>query len=1096
MGSMERVESIGDILQRILAAKAGAAVLRGPAACGKTAVALDFYRHFTNEHIGGCLVLAPNAPAAAALRRRLLAESPNGVVVSPGVLTFAALAGRILAASGSKVTCVSACQRHLLLRQIVDELSTAGKLPALAGVADTPGLAEALDRAISELKRAAVEPETLAGAIKARKGKHRDLLEVYRRYQACLHERQAYDLEGRMWQARDHLAAGGHAALAGAAAVAVDGFTDFTPTQLEIITLLAPRVQKVLITLPYAEDGRGRMWHWTGRTLKYIRKAFGEDLDEIQMQARGGESLGPLWENVFNVDADETTPPKGLHVIATAGTEAEVAAVAPRVKRLLTDGAPAGSIAVVARSLAQYRQPVERIFAEHDIPLAAAPRVLTDEPIVRFLLDAASLPGEFAFRDVLRVIKSSYFRPHAMGDFDATTVAAAETVIRQGNVLEGPDAYAAAAKRLAQRAEADGEVDDAEEDARAAAGATAPSPELIAQAAAMLEKLFEVSRLPGPGIGIPGILEMCEALELEQAACEHGEAKLVARDLRVLAALVATLEQLDGPVASLGHLREVLGVETSPPARGESLVDVLEMLDARSLRYRHVFLLGLGEGQFPARVTDGPLLGEADRLAWRQRGVALDSRSDLTAREMLLFYLAVSRADESLTVSYQHSDAAGRIAAPGAFLMSAVETFGGMERAKDAGMVSKVPPGRFVPTEADVAAPRDALNAALAGLFEVGGGCPSALWWAAEHAADKIAAASMGIWAHNRRWRAGECGPFDGRITDGILADKLGQQFGADAVFSASQLNIFGQCPWSFFATYVLSLKDVTTPERRLEAMSRGIFCHSVLHRLMVGLHELCGGFVSLTQIPQEDLTAALDSAVNVESTAVESRGTLFPKLWQIQRDQMHQQLQDYLQWTRQSNRLKRKGMHFELGFGMDDIEPDHLDPASRAEPVAVETPVGTVLVRGKIDGVDRVEFEGRAGLMVIDYKTGSLPTRSDIVSGRNVQLPLYAAAASEMLGQACLGGAFERIGPPHAPHERLFAAVLKRGGKYKSNEEYEHDLAAAIGRVGQFVQDMQAGRFDLMPTHQCPSYCPFRRICHFSQARHDLKAAGREQAP
>jgi len=1090
MGVMERAESTGDILQRILAAEAGAVVLRGPAACGKTAAALEFYRHFTNERIGGCLLLVPNAPAVAALRRKLLDQSPRGVIVAPQVLTFAALAARILPKAGITAGAMTAPQRDLLLRRIVDELAGEGGLAALASVADTPGLVAALDRAISDLKRAAVEPEALAAAINGRKGKHRDLLEVYRRYQQSLHERGAYDLEGRMWQARDYLAAGGDAPLAGAAAVAVDGFTDFTPTQLEILTLLAPHLKRILITLPFDENGPERMWHWTRRTLNNIRKAFGQELEEIAMEAAGGDSLARLWENLFNVDAPRIEPPGGLHVIAAAGAEAEVAAVAPRVKRLLADGAAAGGIAVLARSLDEYRQPLERIFAEQDIPLAAAPRALTDEPIVRFLLDAASLAPEFAFRDVLRVIKNSYFRPRALGDFDGAAVAAAEMLIREGNVLEGREAYAAAAKRLAQRR---APSDDGDDDRAIALGPLVWSPEFLGRAAVMLEKLFDVSQLPGPGIEIPGLLEMCGALELEQAACAHDEADLVARDLRALAALRQTLEQLDGPPASLAHLREALRAAFLPPPRGQSLVDVLDVLDARSLRYRHVFLVGLGEGQFPARVTDGPLLGEADRLAWADRGVVLDNRSDLTAREMLLFYLAVSRADDSLTVSYQHSDAAGHIAAPGAFLMSLVETFGGMGRAQEAGMVAKVPPGRFVPAEDDLASPRDALSAALAGLFGAGGGCPSALCWAAENAADKIEAAAIGLWAHHRRWRAGACDSFDGRITHPALRDKLEQQFGVDAVFSASRFNTFGQCPWSFFASYVLGLKELTIPQRRLEAVSRGIFCHGVLFRLMVNLRELSQDVVSLGGIPETDLIAALDSAVQAEAQAVESHQVLFPKLWQIQRDQIHRQLRDYLLGARRGDRLNREGLHFELGFGMADAEPASLDPASRAEPVAVATPAGTVRVRGRIDRVDRIRFEDRRGLMVIDYKTGRLPAGADILAGRSVQLPLYAAVVAQMLGEGCLGGAFHRIGPARSAYERLFAAVSRHGGRYKLSDRYEADLAAAIEHVGRFVQAMRAGRFDLMPTHQCPSYCPFRRICHFSQARLDLKAAGRE---
>jgi ATP-dependent helicase/nuclease subunit B len=145
------------------------------------------------------------------------------------------------------------------------------------------------------------------------------------------------------------------------------------------------------------------------------------------------------------------------------------------------------------------------------------------------------------------------------------------------------------------------------------------------------------------------------------------------------------------------------------------------------------------------------------------------------------------------------------------------------------------------------------------------------------------------------------------------------------------------------------------------------------------------------------------------------------------------------------------------------------------------------------IDRVDRAAFEEFRGLMVIDYKTARLPSRADIVSGRNLQLPLYAAAASAMLGGACLGGVFERIGPSNAARQRLFAAMSKHRGKYKSDNEYEDDLRTAIEHVGQFVQAMRTGRFDLLPTHQCPSYCPFRQICHFSRARHDLKAGDRE---
>jgi hypothetical protein len=53
--------------------------------------------------------------------------------------------------------------------------------------------------------------------------------------------------------------------------------------------------------------------------------------------------------------------------------------------------------------------------------------------------------------------------------------------------------------------------------------------------------------------------------------------------------------------------------------------------------------------------------------------------------------------------------------------------------------------------------------------------------------------------------------------------------------------------------------------------------------------------------------------------------------------------------------------------------------------------------------------------------------------------------------------------------------------------------------RIGVFIQAIRAGRFDLLPSGDCPGYCPFKRICQFSKARAQAKApaeADEEAAP
>jgi RecB family exonuclease len=711
----------------------------------------------------------------------------------------------------------------------------------------------------------------------------------------------------------------------------------------------------------------------------------------------------------------------------------------------------------------------------------------------------ASLAPELAFRDVLGVITSSYFSPGVLGDFDARSVAAAEMIIREGNVLAGREAYAKAAERLARRPTEPAEDDD---EPAVALGPFTFTPQAILKAAEMLNRLFDLSEGPGRGTCAAKIAAIMEGLQLYRAASSHDDPALAARDLRALAALQSALAELDEPDVSQARLRDALAAVMCPAAHTEALVDVMDVLDARSLRYDHVFLLGLSEGQFPHRFTESPLVSEADRLAWARRGMVLDCRGDLTAREMLLFYLAVSRADVSLTLSYVEADASGRPSAAGSFLESLLAPAGGLGSSQVREITEKLQAGAFLPPAGCLSSRRDALNAALGGLFEGDdGNSQCALAWVARNSPAALERACEGLWAQSRRNTRGPCDNFDGRITDRACLEILSRRFGPDAVFSATQLNAYGQCPWQFFASYVLHLAAISEPQRRLEPVARGIFCHDVLFRLMSGLSKDSGGSVRLYEIDDSHLMERLAGAVADASAVVEAGKPPYPVLWRLQREQMHADLRDYLRAAAGRSELSPETIHVELGFGLagdakaGGPRSESLDPASRDEPIALDTGAGVVRIRGKIDRVDRISFQGRRGLFVIDYKTGSPPRQADIQAGRNLQLPLYSTAAEKILAGESLGGAFHRIGAPEGRYETCLAAVRRRGGSYGEDAEYARKLQAALLKVGQFAAEIRGGRFDLLPTGDCPAYCPFRQICQFSEFRVELKTA-RGQEP
>ena len=908
-------------------------------------------------------------------------------------------------------------------------------------------------------------------------------MKVYQRYQSALTDSETYDVEGLMWAAREILAQSSNdsappGGLEGVEVLTVDGFTDFTPTQLEILRLLSRSLQRVVITLPYAQDSRERLWRWSDRTLRRIRDAFGEDLEEIEASPLESR-LRDVWDRVFDLDLDfdaaSSTSPAGLSVIAACSAEAEIATVARRIKRILVEDTSTPRIAVLARSMEMYRPAIERIFTEHDIPLVPGPQPASEIPIVRFVFDAAQIAPEFAFRDVLGVINSSYFRPQALGPYGRAELDAAQMLIREGNVLSGREAYEQAGKRLVRRAS--GPTDAGEEEFDV--GPLRPSADVLTAGSEMLQRLFD---LAGSATDAQGLLKLIDALELRESVLLTGEDELIARDLRALSQLEALLADPVATNCSLRHFREALGAIKCPSGAGESLVDVCDVLDARAVRCDHVFLVGLSEGVFPRRYVESSLISESDRRRWRSGGIELDARGDLTAREMLLLYLAISRTNESLTVSFVEGDNSGARGAPSAFLLSILEPFGGIEAADQNDLLERIGVGKFVPPPDEIATSRDAFNSALTGFFDPESVDHSAsLAWAVKNAPEKIPRSARGIFTRFRRYAPGACDSFDGLITDPALLDHLRGRFGGETIFSATQLNTYGQCPWSFFAGYILKLDELREPGRCLEPIQRGLFVHRVLFSLMSNLHQESEGAFKLANVDQDRLLAALRAAIETESARFRTRRPGYSALWEVQKERIHRQLREYL-LSQRSGVSNSEHLYFELAFGLDEAEAGKVDPASRCEPVELQTPAGAVRVRGKIDRADRVNSGDDAGLLVIDYKTGRIPTHADINAGRNLQLAIYTEAIEQITDQKALGGVFHQV----ERNEELHFSLMKPPRREK--RPFEQRRRDALSRIGEFVEQMRAGRFDALPEHDCPGYCPFRRICHYSPARARIK--------
>ena len=225
-------------------------VVTGPAQSGKTQYLLSRYRAALRGGTpGSVLWLAPTWRAAAEVRNRIPGDDLSACW-EPGVYTFDKFAQALIESSAEPIRPLTRSMKRQLVGGLIVEQLAGGGLRHFSPIASTGGLVDLVCELISELKRLEIWPEDFRRACQARvalaepvpriTAKDRELLDLYETYQLMLRENQLYDAEGRFWSARDRLQQGERRPFENLRLVVVDGFTDFTRTQHEILAGIIP----------------------------------------------------------------------------------------------------------------------------------------------------------------------------------------------------------------------------------------------------------------------------------------------------------------------------------------------------------------------------------------------------------------------------------------------------------------------------------------------------------------------------------------------------------------------------------------------------------------------------------------------------------------------------------------------------------------------------------------------------------------------------------------------------------------------------------------------------------------------------------------
>jgi len=1082
-------------------------LILGPARSGKAARVLEAYRAALAAHgPGSALLLVPNALRRRWTETRLLAASESGVLIAPQVLTLPTLADRLLDAAGRTVRRISSLARRRVIRDCLAGLPEK-ETAVLGEVRDAPGLIDALDALFRELKAARVEPDAFGRALTEhlRTPRNRLLLRVYDAYQKRLQELDVYDDQGRFWHAAALLAEGEFGRFSHLALVAIDGFQAFDPAQMDVIQALSTRAERALITLPWAPD-RPDLFAVTGRTRDRLQKRFGDRLTEVVCEAAAKDSVEPplppdlerVGTRLFvaGADAGERPAAEGqVGVIRAAGRTREVEAVARRCVDLVRGGeyAPA-SIAVVARSLAQYAPLVRQIFPKYGIPFRVeAGAGLKTVPVVRAAMALVRLQTEnYGFRTVAGLLQSGYFRPEAFGA-TVDDARAAVRLARDAGAWTGRDAYArgfeALRGQLARRAGATDETGNPVLPPDRRAGEEAA----LDRADALLQTVFETAALLRSATRrafADALKQVIRGAGLWQTACEHQDEALRARDLKALAQFeevldeVALLDEAGGEVIPLAdfvaEVERGLDDETlsSDQPRNAPVV-VLDADACRALSFRHVFLVGLAEKAFPRRGARHPFFSDKDRETLRERGVDLADTGHVAQEEMLRFYLAVTRAEQTLTLTYPSLDPSRRPQLPSHYLEEVRNLF-----AETGDGLSTVPEEevgvRDLDLPASAARSRPELLAATVFALWGPGENPSinrdlAILAAMQPDGPAVETALAGLAAEWEREHGERFGPFDGCLDAPAILEDLCRRYPAASALSAGRLERFGRCPFAFLAADLLGLEPREEPSAELAPLDLGLIIHGLLERFFraAAADPALDGRVTVGTL--DAALALLGKTAEAYFGDLEARREVgSPALWPVQRRTLLRDAQRVLQWHAE-NLADWRTVATERTFGGDADTP-----------VTVPTNHGPLRLRGRVDRID--EGPGGKGYQVVDYKLGSSPPGPRAMAeGTSFQLPVYLTAAEALLGpvdaDAVARAFFVPVRKPRFGAKLTTEAVR---GHPEGNAGPARDLAAEY--IRRFVDAIRGGRFPVYPRTGCPEYCDAAGICRYAAWQSDRK--------
>lgn len=994
--------------------------------------------------------------------------------------------------------------RLIAMKNTVSRLANQGELEIFHSLVTSQGFLQDMLDLISAFKRAIIQPGDLRDALHEQnvEPRDKDILKIYETYQNELKNANVIDKEDLPLLVLDSLVSSQNVqeTLEGLDVLVFDGFFDFTPVEKAVIRELRRYVEDVFICFD-VDTRRVELFDPVislANSLEGFSVQYFERTDEVMQTA-----LDHVRWNIFSAETSKVASDDSIFVNCYPSIYREVREAARTAKELIQRGEYSiQDICFAVRDVHMYQSAFAQVFAEFGLPTRlVSHQRLSQTCVGRAVLSMLAIARDWSCSDVVQLLKTGYIDFGGTIDVDILEQIIVRSGIRRGRRSweEKLDRFVFSLKGSYGIAMADAEQDVLEK----------MREEIILVESACNKLKDFLSALDCFGsIGTLAdyastLIKCLEEFGFERSIKDYANSPYTAmnhyelesyfrimeilREVKTADRLFQSTELTIGDFADMMKqlLREASLGGTPIPCND---ITVLSVTELRLLEFPVVFLLGLGEGIFPASVREDWIYPdmERDRLAWL--GIDLETAKRRRNKERLFFYAVVSCAKERLYISYPEKGVSDT-GLPSQYLDELLDLF-----EDDAVKANMSQSWSLPPCDLDRFSSQNELVLSLVNSFwssrteelpEVDRAL--ALYgFAATLNQDLLMRISYLVDVEAMRDGFHFSG-WDGHITDRFLIDDLRERL-ENKIYSITELEAYAQCPFMYYASRVLRLKEVTEEEHELSNLDRG----EIYHQILKEFFELNKGKIlsrEMSEVYRETLITVTDRVFS----EIESRAPLLHKgFLDIEKRVVFRDLSQLIEneiYINESTDTHLYPTYFEVGFGLRTSRQDRNEVSLR-EPLVMQGDDQVVRLWGKID---RIDLDACGRFLVYDYKKSKVHSFVDIQEGRALQIAVYLMAANELLFQGkheCLGGAYyainsfdKNVGLWKKRYSDI-TGISSRTNSNMEDSEFEQTMESVREYIREYVKSIGNGKFVVRPSSKCPPFCQFKRICRYDKWR------------